>query len=107
MRKPKFSNAVASGWAAGATVAAPIVGKLEGAGSAIKRGGKHIKSEYRLNKQATQEELAERRLRKATAEVKPHIDAIEQQFGVGVSPAHQHDLDAYNQDLRDEFADQK
>lgn len=107
MRKPKISKVLVPVWAGAAVVAAPVVEKTMDAGSAIKRGGKHIKSEYRLNKVAAEEELAERRLRKATAEVKPHIDAIEQQFGVGVSPAHQHDLDAYNQDLRDEFADQK
>ncbi len=89
MRKPKISKVLVPAWAGSMVVIAPVVEKTMDAGTAVKRKGHHIKSEYRLNKQAAQEELAERRLRKAQAEVQPHIDAVEERCEVmGCTPGH-------------------
>lgn len=80
MRKPKLSKIGVPVWAGSMVVVAPIVEKLDDARIVVIRKGRHIKSEYRANKQAAEEELEERRVRKAMEEIQPHIDAVEERF---------------------------
>ncbi|TXH13547.1 MAG: hypothetical protein E6R03_11090 [Hyphomicrobiaceae bacterium] len=105
-------------YAGGILLIEPMLNGVEKIADHMSYKGRDIADRYRDTKDAIEEDLAQRQIRKSVARAKEAekiLVATEEEMTAkkahmpvdpsGVSPAHRHDLEEYQNNLREEFAD--